>query len=86
MARRLIQGCDLLKMPIVFTEQNPQKLGATVADLKNLLPDAPVLEKIEFSCYGAENFKSWVKDSKKKNIILCGIESHICVLQTAIDQ
>ncbi len=81
----LIKGAELLGMPVTLTEQNPQKLGSTVEELKSLLPNTKVIEKIEFSCFGAEEFRNHIKDSGKKTIILCGIESHICVLQTAID-
>ncbi len=81
----LIQGCQLLDMPIAISEQNPSKLGATVVEIKKVAPHCECLEKIEFSCFDAPNIKKWLSKTHKKNVILCGIESHICVLQTAID-
>ncbi|MGL5955216.1 MAG: isochorismatase family protein [Brevinema sp.] len=81
----LIESCKLLKIPIALSEQNSAKLGHTVPEIKTLLPKQEHLEKIEFSCYDAPTYQQWLKEHPQKNIILCGIESHICILQTAID-
>ena len=81
----LIKGCELLNLPIAITEQNSAKLGMTVPPIKELLSDHPYFEKIEFSCFDNIPYKEWLKTKAIKNVIICGIESHICVLQTAID-
>ncbi len=83
--KTLIQGCQLLEMPIAISEQNPSKLGATVSEIKEIAPNCEYLEKIEFSCFDAPNIKNWLDKNPQKNIILCGIESHICLLQTSLD-
>ncbi|MGL4676607.1 MAG: isochorismatase family protein [Brevinema sp.] len=81
----LIKSCKLLTIPIAVSEQNSSKLGHTVPEIRSILPEQKHLEKIEFSCYDAPSYQQWLKKHLQKNIILCGIESHICILQTAID-
>ena len=82
--KKLIDTCKLLNIHIAITEQNPLKLGITLESLlkKN---EYPKFEKMEFSCSENENFINYINDYNFKNIIICGIESHICILQTSID-
>ena len=82
--KKLIDTCNLLNVNIAITEQNPLKLGMT---LESILSDNeyPKFEKMEFSCSENKNFLNYINKNNFKNIIVCGIESHICILQTSID-
>ena len=71
----LVQGCQLLDIPIVWVEQTPEKLGAT----------SPPIAKATFSAYGTEAFVEEVKKNKRKQVLLIGIETHICIYQTTVD-
>lgn len=82
----LIQGCITLGMEVATTEQNSGKLGKTISPIKELISPYPTFEKMEFSCWDCNEYQNWLKAKTHiKNIILCGIESHVCVLQTSID-
>jgi nicotinamidase-related amidase len=84
---KLVKALKILKVPVVFTEQYPQGLGQTIPDLAVLMEDKP-LEKIEFSCFKNKAFKERLYKLRKsgvKQLVLCGIEAHVCVLQTALD-
>jgi len=81
----LIEGLKILNVPIKVTEQYKKGLGNTVAEISTLLRECPHSEKIAFSCCDEPSFMSLINPSETKHIILAGIESHICVLQTAID-
>lgn len=84
--QRLIRAAALLSIPIVATEQYPKGLGHTVEPLQNALPDTvTAVEKTCFSCAGAEQFQRWLDTLSRPQIVLAGIESHVCVLQTALD-
>ena len=82
--KKLIESCNLLNVRIAFTEQNPLKLGKTLETiLEN--KEYPVFEKMEFSCSKNKSFVDYINEYNFKNIIICGIETHICVLQTSIE-
>lgn len=82
----LIQAAKLLEIPITVTEQYPKGIGATEPQLTNALAnDYLPVEKTCFSCCASDQFSTRVDKSSKPQMILCGIESHICVLQTAMD-
>ncbi len=81
----LIEGIQLLNIPTVLTEQYPKGLGGTVEPIKQSLKEYDPIEKMTFSCTGEPNFNLTIEERYHENIILCGIESHVCVLQTAID-
>ena len=82
--KKLIDTCNLLNVNIAITEQNPLKLGMTLESISND-NEYPKFEKMEFSCSENGNFINFINEHKFKNIIVCGIESHICILQTSID-
>jgi nicotinamidase-related amidase len=82
-ARRLVRGAAALKLPIVWTEQNPDGLGPTVPELAELM-DGEAIPKISFSCCGEPAFVSRLAAIGRKQVLLAGIESHICVYQTAV--
>jgi isochorismate hydrolase len=81
----LIHGLNELGMPAIVTQQYTKGLGETVEELKSAMPDFQYIEKREFSCCDEPSVIGRLKLLNAKNIILCGIESHVCVLQTAID-
>lgn len=83
---KLIQGLEILQVPAVVTQQYTKGMGMTVEPLQNLYGDTfSYNDKITFSCYEDEAIAAKIKELNKKNIIICGIEAHICVLQTALD-
>lgn len=82
----LIQAAKLIDIPILVSEQYPKGLGSTLNELTtNLPPTATVIEKTCFSCASNADFKKTLKALNKKQIILAGMETHICVTQTAIE-
>ncbi len=81
----LVKGLKLHKVPMIVNEQYKKGLGDTIPSLKELLVDYPHFEKLTFSCCGQEDGLAKIKSLGKKNIILAGIETHVCVLQTAMD-
>ena len=83
---KLISGLQVLDIPIIVTEQYTKGLGKTLEPIVTLLKDQyQPIEKIDFSCCGSDEFLNLLKQHNKKNIILLGIETHVCVLQTALD-
>jgi nicotinamidase-related amidase len=82
----LIRLAGILNMPTVLTAQYPKGLGNTVPEVAALLPDARAIEKLVFSCFGSDVFCSTLKrlPGNPNTVILCGMESHICVAQTAL--
>lgn len=83
----MIQGAALLNLPILLTEQVPQKLGGTIAEIQSHLPaNIDRREKTAFSCCGADGLLDHLKSHPaRRQIILCGIETHVCVNQSAHD-
>ena len=81
----LLRLAGLLGLPTIATTQYAKGLGETVAEVKSLLPQAAV-DKQAFSCFGSERFCSQLKGlpGLKTTVLLCGMESHICVMQTAL--
>ena len=82
--KKLIDTCNLLNVRIAITEQNPLKLGKTLEEITEN-NEYPYFEKMEFSCSKNMNFIKYISEYNFKNIIVCGIETHICILQTCID-
>jgi len=85
-AAKLAKAAAILNIPTIVTEQYPKGLGATVPMVKEVLsPDSSILEKASFSALLVPEFAQKVKSSGKKQVVICGIETHICVLQTAAE-
>ncbi len=82
---KLIKGCQALQVPIFITEQYPQGLGSTEAEILQALQGQAPVQKMTFSCCGAEELISKLRESGIKQIVVAGIESHVCVQQTALD-
>jgi nicotinamidase-related amidase len=83
-AQKLVKGMQILGIPIILTEQNPRGLGPTVPELAEAIPEVKPLSKMEFSCCRNREFKVALDDLLRRQILICGIESHICVYQTAL--
>ena len=81
----LIPGLLELKIPLIATQQYTKGLGETLPEIKSLIPNFTFIEKRDFSCCDEPIFSEKLKELNAKNIIICGIESHVCVLQTAVD-
>ena len=81
----LIRGLQVLKIPIVITEQYTKGLGPTIQPVRELFDPNSHLEKLAFSCCDDPTIMDRLNSMDKKFIIITGIEAHVCVLQTAID-
>jgi nicotinamidase-related amidase len=82
----LIRLAGILKIPAMVTTQYAKGLGSTVPDIASLLPDTPSIDKLMFSCFGSDVFCSLLKrlQGQRTTVLLCGMETHICVMQTAL--
>lgn len=84
--KKIIEGLKILEIPFLVTEQYTKGLGSTIPEIKEVLGDLyKPIEKIDFSCCGSSEFLEVLRNSGKKNVVLIGIETHVCVLQTALD-
>ena len=82
----LAEGCRLLGVPVFVTEQYPKGLGPTVPELRGAVEAAGgTLEKTSFSCLGDASIAARVQASGRRDVLLAGVEAHVCVLQTALD-
>jgi hypothetical protein len=82
---KLITGLQILNIPIAVSQQYSKGLGATVNEISSLFHPFSHIEKNSFSCLDEPLYAGYLTQSGKTNILICGIESHVCVLQTAID-
>ena len=81
---KLVKGCKVLGVPILITEQYPKGLGHTLPELSALMPNVHPVEKTTFSCLAESRFtRQLTRDHSQ--VILSGMEAHICVVQTALD-
>lgn len=80
--RLLVEGAGALDVPVVVTEQYPQGLGRTAVELLDVLGDAEVVPKREFSAVGAPGFDDLLGRLGRSQIVVCGLEAHVCVHQT----
>ncbi len=83
--RRLIQGFQVLELPILVTEQYPRGLGPTVSELRELFEVWNPYEKLTFSCCLVPELCGAIQESGATQIVLTGIETHVCILQTGLD-
>jgi nicotinamidase-related amidase len=83
----LIRLAGILKIPTLMTVQYAKGLGKTVPEIASLLPETGSIDKQTFSCFGSEVFCSLLKrlPGNRNTVLLCGMESHICVAQTALE-
>lgn len=86
----LLKTFKLLELPILLTEQYPKGLGSTIVSLQKIYSEIHKnnllrFEKSNFSCVPEDNFKNILKNKKKKQVLILGIETHVCILQSAFD-
>ena len=81
----LLKGAQLLNIPIIWMEQLPDKLGPTILEIKNIMKGQSPIIKNVFSCGDSDPYISVLNNYDPDEVILCGIETHVCVYQTAID-
>ncbi len=82
-ARKLVQFARMVDIPVVVTEQYPRWLGATMPEIKDLIPDYQPIKKVSFSATDCEDFSKRIEGYSQ--IILTGVETHICICQTALN-
>jgi len=81
----LIESALELAVPVIFTEQYVKGLGPTLNELRSRAPAAPAVEKMTFSCCGNDAFLKQLKETGRTQIIISGMETHVCVQQTVIE-
>lgn len=83
---KAVQGARLLEIPVIVTEQYPKGLKRTASEVSQHLPhELKVIEKLCFSSCGADDFRSHLANSNARQVLVCGIEAHICIAQTVLD-
>ncbi len=82
---RLLRASAILDMPVLVTEQYPKGLGRTVDSLRELLAGALPVEKNSFSCCGTPEFMRQLRSFNRNDILVAGMETHVCVYQTAVE-
>jgi nicotinamidase-related amidase len=82
---KLIRGVQVLEVPVIWIEQVPEKLGATIGEVKMLLDGLTPIEKNSFSCCRNSEFMKKLESLDRKQILVAGIETHVCVCQTVCD-
>ena len=83
---RLIKTCEILHVPILWTEQAPDKIGSTIPVIHDLLfPMIKPITKRSFSCWASTDFIHALQKTKRQQVVLTGIETHVCIYQTAAD-
>ena len=80
---RLIKGINLLEIPVILTEQ--VKIGPTIPELSSLMPGITPIVKNSFSCCGDAGFMAALAATGRKQVLVCGIEAHVCAYQTSMD-
>jgi nicotinamidase-related amidase len=81
---KLIKGSKILNIPVYHTEQYPKGLGSTVEQINAELT-GEAIQKLTFSCLGAEDLFAQLRSKNVEQVIVCGIETHVCVQQTVLD-
>ncbi len=82
---RAIRGAQALGLPMLWCEQNPAGLGPTIPEIADLLRNQQPISKMTFSCFGNPQFRQMLELSGRKQILLAGIEAHVCIYLSAAD-
>jgi nicotinamidase-related amidase len=82
---KLLKGFKVMQLPVYFTEQYPKGLGPTSQKILSELDGYTAYQKMSFSCFGSENLFDELHKKKLSQIVVCGVESHVCVQQTVLD-
>lgn len=81
----LLQAAHILRIPALLTEQYPKGLGSTVSQIRTAAGDSPILEKMHFSAWRDNATRTHIEAVQRPDVVIAGIEAHVCVLQTALD-
>lgn len=81
----LIQSARILEVPILWCQQVPEALGPTAPEIAEMLAGNEPIDKACFSCWGAATFRDRLQGLGRKQALICGIETHVCIYQTALD-
>jgi nicotinamidase-related amidase len=84
-AVKIIRGARALDIPVIWMEQNPEGLGPTVPEISEHLRGLRPIPKLSFSCGGSPEFIDRLESLRRRQVLLAGIEAHVCVYQTAAD-
>ncbi|HDP35509.1 MAG TPA: isochorismatase family protein [Candidatus Hydrogenedentes bacterium] len=84
-AERVVRMARILDLPILVTEQNPERLGSTNAGILDALGQTERMPKMEFGCLANDAFRRALQDTERKQLLIVGMETHVCVLQTGLD-
>jgi nicotinamidase-related amidase len=81
----LVRLAEILSLPIIVSTQYVKGLGPTIPEISDLLPEVETIDKLEFGCFGNDSYCTAVsKLANRHTLLLCGMEAHICVMQTAL--
>lgn len=83
--QKIIKGAQVLGLPLLLTEQNPKGLGPTISEIADLVPGVRRIPKLSFSCCGDESFSKELSGLQRRQVLLSGIEAHVCLYQTTVD-
>lgn len=81
---KLLHLSKLFNLPVILTEQYPKWLGPTLPEIKEPLPAYEPISKLHFNCYDVDGFETRLKSEARENIVVIGVETHICVFQTCV--
>jgi nicotinamidase-related amidase len=81
----LIKAAKIFNIPILWCQQCPDAIGPTVPEIAQLLTDNEPINKAAFSCCGTEQFNTKLNELARQQVLLCGIETHVCIYQTSVD-
>lgn len=82
---KLVRGARALALPIIWVEQVPDRMGPTIPELRELLTGLTPISKKTFSCAGEPGFMKALQATGRRTVLLAGIETHVCIAQTATD-
>jgi len=81
----LVRACDAMGVPVIVTRQYVAGLGDTVSELADVLGNREPIDKLTFSCMGTPEFREAISKPGRRQVLLAGMETHVCVSQTALD-
>lgn len=84
-AVKLVEAAKVFEAPVLVTLQNAQRLGGCSQAVADALPQGDCIDKMTFSCLGDDTFRRLIEDTGRRQVLICGVETHICVNQTAHD-
>lgn len=82
---KLAEASRILSIPVLVTEHAAKAFGPTIAPVRAALADGAALQKMVFSCFGSEEFRGKLESLRRRQVVVAGYETHVCVCQTALD-